>query len=353
MSREEQKLSGAMRLFEALSGVDEELLAKADVAEEGAARKDKRKIRTFRGSKVRLAACLAAAASLFLVVGAVWSGAPMLNGKKSAETAVMTNGSWAGNTMADSAAEVTENLAEETFGADLEGAVEEEKAEDIGGNLTSDTTQSATESAKESTEAQKHTQNSESETDGIENKDTSKREEGAITECVGSIPPDDRVELSEEEAYAAEVLGAYIPSNIPKGYTWESARASVNAKTGDYESIFLCWTKGMDSIMITVSKADVENLVVTDIAHKEVYDVSLYDVPYAETVPEEYRVCFDNPIFMQKDISLDLVQSRMKVVADAGDTGTPRGNFSIIYPEGILLDFNGDGTAEEIWEMLR
>lgn len=320
MSREEKKLSGAMRLFEALSGVDEELLAKADVAEEGAERKDKRKIRTFRGSKVRLAACLAAAASLFLVVGAVWSGAPMLNGKKSAETAVMTNGNWSGNTMADSAAEVTENLAEETFGVDFEEAVEEEKAGDIG---------------------------------NIENKDTSKREEGAITECVGSIPPDDRVELSEEEAYAAEVLGAYIPSNIPKGYTWESARASVNAKTGDYESIFLCWTKGMDSIMITVSKADVENLVVTDIAHKEAYDVSLYDIPYAETVPEEYRVCFDNPIFMQKDISLDLVQSRMKVVADAGDTGTPRGRFSIIYPEGILLDFNGDGTAEEIWEMLR
>lgn len=320
MSREEKKLSGAMRLFEALSGVDEELLAKADGAEEGAARKDKRKIRTFRGSKVRLAACLAAAASLFLVVGAVWSGAPMMNGKKSAETAIMTNGSWSGNTMADSAAEVTENLAEETFGADLEDAVEEEKAGDIG---------------------------------NIKNKDTSKREEGAITECVGSIPPDDRVELSEEEAYAAEALGAYIPSNIPKGYTWESALASVNAKTGDYESIFLCWTKGMDSIMITVSKVDMENLVVTDIAHKEAYDVSLYDIPYAETVPEEYRVCFDNPIFMQKDMSLDLVQSRMKVVADAGDTGTPRGNFSIIYPEGILLDFNGDGTAEEIWEMLR
>ena len=320
MSREEKKLSGAMRLFEALSGVDEELLAKADVAEEGAARKDKRKIRTFRGSKVRLAACLAAAASLFLVVGAVWSGAPMLNGKKSAETAVMTSGSWLENAAADSAAEVTENLAEETFGVDFEEAVEEENAGDIG---------------------------------NIENKDTSKREEGAITECVGSIPPDDRVELSEEEAYAAEVLGAYIPSNIPKGYTWESARASVNAKTGDYESIFLCWTKGMDSIMITVSKADVENLVVTDITRKEAYDVSLYDIPYAETVPEEYRVCFDNPIFMQKDMSLDLVQSRMKVVADAGDTGTPRGRFSIIYPEGILLDFNGDGTAEEIWEMLR
>lgn len=320
MSREEKKLSGAMRLFEALSDVDEELLAKADEAEEGAARKDKRKIRTFRGSKVRMAACLAAAASLFLVVGAVWSGAPMLNGKKSAETALMTSGSWLENTEADAAAEVTENLAEEAFGVDLEKAVEEEKAEDIG---------------------------------NIENKDTSKREEGAVTQCVGSIPPDDRVELSEEEAYAAEVLGAYIPSNIPKGYIWESARASVNAKTGEYESIFLCWTKGMDSIMITVSKADVENLVVTDITQKEAYDVSLYDIPYAETVPEKYSVCFDNPIFMWKDMSLDLVQSRMKVVADAGDTDTPCGNFSIIYPEGILLDFNGDGTAEEIWEMLR
>ena len=349
MSREEKKLSGAMRLFEALSDVEEELLAKADGAEGELARKEKTKMITFRGSKVRLAASLAAAASLFLVVGAMWSGAPLLNGKKSAETAAGTAEKWVGNTMADSAAEVTEDPAEEAFGADLEEVVEEEMAEALGGNRIGNTT----ESSKESAEAQKHTQKSESETDGIEDKDALKREEGAITECVGSMAPDDRVELSEEQARDAELLGTYIPSNIPKGYTWESARALTNAKTGEYESIFLCWTKGMDSIMITVSKVDVENLVVTDITKKEVYDVSLYDIPYAETVPEEYKSYFDNPIFAWEDMSLELVQSRMKVVPDSGDTDTPRGDFSIIYPEGILLHFNGDGTAEEIWEMLR
>lgn len=344
MSREEQKLSGAMRLFEALSGVDEELLAKADGEMQETVTHEKKKIFAFSGSKVRLAASLAAAASLFLVVGAVWTGAPMLNGKKSAETAVMTmeelvSDSITGGTGNDAEAladEVVEEIAEEQ-----EAAVEEE----------ADTGDRKYNFAEK--ESQKHTQLNDSKTDNIENKNQLVREEGAITECVGSMAPDDRAELSEAQARAVEVLGAYIPVNLPKGYVWETAKGAVNAETGAYESIFLCWTKGMDSIMITISMADVGSIVVTDITQKEAYDVSLYDIPYAETVPEEYRVCFDNPVFAWEDMNLELVQSRMKVVADAGDTDTPRGNFSIIYPEGILLYFNGDGTAEEIWEMLR
>ena len=129
MSREEQKLSGAMRLFEALSDVDEELLAKADGEMQGTLTNEKKKIFAFSGSKVRLAASLAAAASLFLVVGAVWTGAPMLNGKKSAETAVMTmedllSDSITGGTGNDAEAladEVVEEITEEQ-----EAAVEEE-----------------------------------------------------------------------------------------------------------------------------------------------------------------------------------------------------------------------------------
>lgn len=346
MSREEKKLSGAMRLFEALSGVDEELLAKAAGAEEEAARKEKAKIITFRGSKVRLAASLAAAASLFLVVGAVWSGAPMLNGKKSAETALMDIESWAGNTMADQADAVVTD-AEAAVEEAVEGVVEEE-ADDIGGNMTADEKKSTGEK-----EDQKQTQLNESKENYTAEKDSLTREEGAITESVGSVPIDERVELSEAQARGVEGLGVYIPTKLPEGYSWESAKASVNAKTGEYESVFLCWTKGMDSIMITVSFADVDNMTMTDITKKETYDVSLYEIPYADTVPEEYWQSFHNPIFAAEDLSLELVQSRMKVVADAGDTDTPRGNFAIIYQEGILLDFKGDGTAEEIWEMLR
>lgn len=41
----------------------------------------------------------------------------------------------------------------------------------------------------------------------------------------------------------------------------------------------------------------------------------------------------------------------MCVYGDAGDTDTPRGDFSILFSDGILVRFSGEGTAEQIWEM--
>ena len=332
MSREEQKLLGAMKLFEALSGVDEELLAKADADESVAGAKEKKRI--LGGSKVRLASALAVAASLFLAVGALWAGMPMLNGKKSAETATMTMKELVTMT-ADSAADITEELAEEAL---QEGTLAEDAF--AGGTL------------KEEAEIEAEGNGSVKGNSGNRAEEM-KGEKDVITDVSDGMKPDDRVELTEEQARATEGLGSYIPTNLPEGYIWETAKAAVNAGTGTCESLFLCWSKGMDSIMITISFVDPADITLTDITKKETYDVSLYEIPYAETVPEEYRQSFDNPVFGAGNLSLELIKSRMKVVADSGDTDTPRGNFSIIYPEGILLDFNGDGTAEEIWEMLR
>ena len=347
MSREDKKLSDAMRLFEALSGVDEELLIKADGKMPETEISKKKKIFAFSGSKIRLAASLAAAASLFLVVGAVWTGAPMLNGKKSAETAAMTKDEMMTVPTASSANDtvevVEEAMSEETMAGGLliESTEETESKAGSSTGKRADSTVGA-ESGKSS--------NMELESQKAEETDGGK---DALTDVSEGIKPDDRVKLTEAQAQAVEVLGSCVPTNLPKGYVWETAKASVNAKTKTYESLFLCWTRGMDSIMITVSLIEPDSITLTDITKKETYDVSLYEIPYVETVPEEYRQIFDTPVFAAEDLSLELVESRMKAIQDSGDTDTPRGKFSILYPEGILLDFNGDGTAEEIWEMLR
>lgn len=353
MSREEKKLSGAMRLFEALSGVEEELLAKADGEMMEVPVREKKKKLVFFRSKSRLAASLAAAASILLVVCAVWAGMPMLNAIETADTAVETAVEKMTSTTTSGTANDTEVLVDEAFeevSVENEAIEKEavEEAEDIEGSVAGDKTMNKSEAKiegeKESTGAQKEV---------ADYKDGQGRGDGAITELVGSVPLDERIDLSESQARSLEVLGAYIPAKLPAGYTWESAKGAVNAETGACESISLCWTKGMDSIMLRVSLADANHITLTDIAKKETYDVSLYDIPYAETVPEEYRQNFEDPVFAAEDLSLELVQSRMKAVADSGDTDTPRGSFSIWYPEGILVDFNGDGTPEEIWEMFR
>lgn len=178
-----------------------------------------------------------------------------------------------------------------------------------------------------------------------ENKQDSEIEndENVMIESCG-VPTDPRKELTQKEARSEAVFGAYIPETLPAGYLFENAWSSD-------EGLTVSWTRGMDYIMISVSAAVPEDVVTADPEKPETYDERLYEIPYAETVPKEYHEVFQDPVFAAEDLSLEVVSSRMKSVKDAGDTNTPRGMFSVLYPEGILVRFNGRGTAEEIWDM--
>ena len=107
----------------------------------------------------------------------------------------------------------------------------------------------------------------------------------------------------------------------------------------------------MDYIMLSLRRTE-EDVATVDIDKPETYDQRLYEIPFGETVPGEYREVFDDPVFAWEDLDLEIIRSRMLVFEDRGDTAVPRGNFRVLYPDGMLLGFNGRGTAEEIWEML-
>lgn len=150
--------------------------------------------------------------------------------------------------------------------------------------------------------------------------------------------------ITEEQARASE-LGAYLPSLLPAGYSLESVQ------TDDQGQLYLCWTSGMDTIHLSVTNVEAGEFETVDISRPETYDVRLYELPYGETVPREYWEIFNNPIFWVEDFSLEAVASRVKSYQDAGDTDTSTGRFSVLYPDGILVGFNGDGSAEDIWTM--
>ena len=168
------------------------------------------------------------------------------------------------------------------------------------------------------------------------------KEEGSL--CTTPCPPDDRRTITVEQARDSE-LGAYVPRLLPAGYSFESAY------TDDKGQLYLCWTSGMDTIRLSITCVEAGELETVDVSRPETYDVRLYELPYGETVPREYWTVFDNPIFLAEDFSLEAVASRMKSYQDAGDTDTPRGKFSVLYPDGILVGFDGDGSVEDIWTM--
>ena len=336
------KMNGAMRLFEALSGVDEKLLVNSEKEVRSSfyiRRGQRQKITRF----TRGGAVLAAAVCVLAVGIGVWQmSGPMFVAKDSASCAE------APAEMQEAMPEVVikENATEVPEAAT--GAVEELKAEKYEADREE---QEISQSTDGTTEDVKVTENGKVEK-GVQEKQQVGAE--SLSEyCIDSgAPLDNRKDITEAQARELTVLGAYVPSMLPTGYTWESGKYSA-AIDREAESVSLAWTKGMDYIEIIITKVDAADIQLTDITAEETYNVHLYDIPYAETLPKEYRTIFDNPVFEAEDLSLELIEKRMKTIADAGDTATPRGNFSVLYEEGVLVKFGGRGTAQEIWEMFQ
>lgn len=343
MSMNDKKMKDAMRIFEALSGVDEELLAKCEDAT------DKGTVISFKKSRpIRYYGKIMAACLCFVVMGALLRTAgPLISNTKSSETALNFSAIQEVDSAKDDA------MAEEEKAEAVTDEISEvEMAEDGMGNAPAEgvpdlkqTQEAEMDTGKSGSQEQK---NQENQMKGTQD-DIEKADAAAQTEV--SCPKNSVEKITLAEAKEETVLGEYVPGTVPAGYTFESASKSINEATGETESITLCWTKGMDDILIVISKATTEDMGIVDITKPETYDVHQYEIPYADTVPENYRSTFQDPVFAEKDFSLEIVKARMKVIADQGDTDTPRGEFTVLYDSGILVRFNGDSDAESIYEM--
>lgn len=297
MSNQMDKQSGAMRIFEALSSVDEELLERS----EGCAQ-----VIPFRKATRIMAAC----ASLLVVGLVTWTGLQTFVGEDKAASDCAAPESMKEMSVADADAP-----------AEAEECMPEADAE--------------------------YSRVTEGEIDSVTTEGMAEENQNAMWD-VGSPLQQVQKMLSEEELRGVERLGGYIPTAIPKGYVFENGYQTAEG------NIHACWSKGMDTIMLFVSiyeESPETKERMAEVSQSETYDVHLYEIPYATTVPEEYRLVFSNPIFEEKNFSAEVVQARMKSVADAGDTETPRGNFEVLYESGVLVRFSGDGSAEQIWEM--
>lgn len=153
---------------------------------------------------------------------------------------------------------------------------------------------------------------------------------------------------TEAEARAVKGLGIYIPTALPGGYVFESALRSP--ETENQKVLRVNWRRGMDYIEVVVT-AESSAPDTVDVSRPETYDERLYEIPYGTSVPAQYLESILNPVFSLEDFSLEIVESRMISHSDSGDTDTPRGNFAVLYPDGVVVRFTGRGTAQEIWDL--
>ena len=165
--------------------------------------------------------------------------------------------------------------------------------------------------------------------------------------------------LAETEALA--VVGNYIPSDWPEGGSFATIKGS-DAPGAESAMLFWTYENDWDAIVVNVENlgSEIPQWVqdgIIDVARPETYDETLYEIPYAETVPVEYHLMFQEAIFLAEDFDKDCVRARIKAPSgDSGDTDTPRGRFGVLYKEDsgyVLVRFNGRGTVDDIWNLMK
>ncbi len=156
------------------------------------------------------------------------------------------------------------------------------------------------------------------------------------------IPDSMDEKLSMIEAKAVPVFGEYFLNNVPEGYREENIRRYKD-KWNDYLSGL--WSKGYSDISWKVQFYTEEDASrMTKVSENERYDLALYPIPRAESVPVELQGVVDNPIFDIEELTLDAVWKRAYKVEDESDEW--RMVFSVKYGD-ILVEVRTEGVTPE------
>lgn len=150
----------------------------------------------------------------------------------------------------------------------------------------------------------------------------------------GEIPEWFDNKISFSEALDDAKYGHYMLGSVPKGFEEEAFK---RYKDQNFDYLSGLWTRGYDSIDWRVySFGENEAKRLADVNDTKCYDLSLYPIPRASSVPDELREIVENPIFDAGELTIDVVKARAyKTDGDVDSTGF-RMEFSVKYGEKII-----------------
>ncbi len=147
--------------------------------------------------------------------------------------------------------------------------------------------------------------------------------------------------LTHAEALADETFGSLMLPEVPRGFATESIRRYKNQQSDLLSGL---WTRGYDQLSWQITRfSEADEARVTSVADTRNYDMSLYPIPLAQSVPLELREIVNDPIFSAEELTLEAVERRAYSVSDAGDSQGPRLNFSVRCGE-YLIKIRGKGV---------
>lgn len=156
--------------------------------------------------------------------------------------------------------------------------------------------------------------------------------------------------ISYSEAIMDIDFGAYMLKNIPEGFLEEAFRRYKDQNQNYLSGL---WSKGYSDVRWKVSYfTEKDRIRLTSTEDKENYDLSLYPIPRASSVPRELWEVVDNPIFYIEELTLDILYARSYWLEEVGEEDSWNINFSVKYGD-ILVEIRTEGvTPEWIYKQL-
>lgn len=151
-------------------------------------------------------------------------------------------------------------------------------------------------------------------------------------------------DLTQEALYKA--IGAFLPSEAPDGFSFDSATFSEYGY-----SVF--WSKGMEELIWRIRNYEEDDAqCITSVTETKNYDLSLYPIPRADSVPDELRQIVDNPIFHAEDLTQAAVDARAYKANESGDSKEYRMNFSVLYGDKVISVTSKGVSPEWLYSQL-
>lgn len=178
-------------------------------------------------------------------------------------------------------------------------------------------------------------------------------EKPALSELTPSHIPEyiDEILTGLAQAQQDPEFGSLMPKSGPKGFREEFFSRH---KDSTWDALYGVWTQGYNELSWEVRYFSQEDAArVTSVEATENYDLSLYPIPRADSVPEHLREIVNCPVFPAEELTLEAVRRRAYTVEDAGEGGTSlRMYFSVRFGDKLVTISAKGISPEWIYDQL-
>lgn len=151
---------------------------------------------------------------------------------------------------------------------------------------------------------------------------------------------------SYEQARQTLPYGSYLPEESAS-LTYESGYVTEMSQS----ALYVGENRELQVSVRLYDPAQDESRLV-NLEKPETYDLRLYTIPYADSVPAELAQVVEAPVFQAEEITTAVLEARLLPSQESGDEKTSQGSFSVQYGETLVDYYCVNLSPEEMNQII-